>query len=87
MYNLKDLREAAGLVLLELRRSKTSFNEPINGGNLRAVSAEFFITDTWEAGHRVYIEKASANCPTLRLAVAELLATKGWGGVEVVTEW
>lgn len=61
--------------------------DAINWGDLCCVSAERYETQNKLTGLRVWIEEAAPDATRLQTHVREWLGKKGWGLVEVSTEW
>lgn len=67
------------------------FNDPINWGDLRCISAvagvEYGPDGDADSVLAVVIQEAGPDCPALSAAVAAALAGRGFPGVTVRTEW
>lgn len=61
-------------------------NEPINWGDLSCFHAAWCVNGDREYW-QVMISEAAPDCPKLHAFIAEELERRGFGVVEVITEW
>jgi hypothetical protein len=59
----------------------------VNWADFGCISAEWYINDKGEEGHRVYIEEANPDNPEVKNFIEEELSFLGFKNIEVVFEW
>ena len=86
IHNLDTLKRVANQAC-ERVLAERCVDDAFNKADLRCVTAERYENDLGETGYRVYLEEAAPEAVELRRFVCDHLATAGYPGVEVITEW
>ena len=86
-YNLAKLRTVATKACYDALDHSKGIADAVNWGDLSCVSAERCESDEGDTRYLVIIEEAAPDASNLQNYIAVYLATHGFPGVEVMTEW
>lgn len=87
-YDLFALRDCADYACTAARTEcPDCLTQPINWGDLGCISAEYYVDEFGNVGHRVWIEEADPSSYHLRDFVRGYLSRHGYESIDVMLDW
>lgn len=81
------IEKAVNEIIALAKERKDNFPEAINWGDLKCADVEYVESLYNKSFYRASIEEASPDCPKFIQFIRSGMRSRGFGEVEIVTEW